>query len=232
MIKTPAARGPPEPVAGFSFSSIIRHQRQISTSETRKIMSDRMPGFMPRHVFLFSGHMIDHPDRRESRFPADKEEIAARSIAEKLDELGAGPDDLALCGGACGGDLLFARACLDRGMQLTLHLPFTVPVTLTESVTFAGPRWPELFYAVINHPNTSTRLMPEELGLDPSDRNPYERNNLWMLETALAWGLEKVICLCLWNGKSGDGPGGTKHLHDTVREHSGQVHVLNTTQLW
>ena len=68
----------------------------------------------PRQVFLFSGHMIDAPDRKDPRFPSDKEPIAATAIAAKLDALGAGPDDLAFCGGACGGDLLFAEACLAR----------------------------------------------------------------------------------------------------------------------
>jgi hypothetical protein len=36
----------------------------------------------PRLVFLFSGHMIDAPDRVEPRFPADNEHIAAKAIAE------------------------------------------------------------------------------------------------------------------------------------------------------
>lgn len=35
-----------------------------------------------------------------------------------------------------------------------------------------------------------------------------------------------------WNRKEGDGPGGTKHMHDTVLQHSGQVYVLDTTMLW
>ena len=34
----------------------------------------------PRKVLLFSGHMIDGPNRKESRFPADKEPIAAKAI--------------------------------------------------------------------------------------------------------------------------------------------------------
>src|SRR5262245_22211836 len=58
----------------------------------------------PRQVILFSGHMVDAPDRPTPRFPADKEPIAARRIAGALAELGAGPDDLALCQAAAGGD--------------------------------------------------------------------------------------------------------------------------------
>lgn len=66
--------------------------------------------FQPRFVFLSSGHMIDEPGRKEPRFPADMEKIALQAISSKLDELGAGQKDLALCGGACGGNLLFAES--------------------------------------------------------------------------------------------------------------------------
>ena len=62
--------------------------------------------------------MVDSPDRTEKRFPNDKKyiDIAVNAIAAKLDELGANKYDLALCGGACGGDLLFAESCLERDL--------------------------------------------------------------------------------------------------------------------
>jgi hypothetical protein len=49
----------------------------------------------PRQVLLFSGHMVDAPDRKTPRFPADKEAAAAQSIGGALERLGAGPEDLA-----------------------------------------------------------------------------------------------------------------------------------------
>jgi hypothetical protein len=64
----------------------------------------------PKKVLLFSGHMIDAPDRPTPRFPPEKEPVAAVAIANTIVEIGAGPGDLAICGGACGGDLLFAEA--------------------------------------------------------------------------------------------------------------------------
>lgn len=186
----------------------------------------------PRLVFLFSGHMIDAPSRAEPRFPADKEKIAAEAITMKIDELGAGAEDLALCGGACGGDLLFAEACLERSLHLEMFIPFDEPTFLRESVTFAGDVWRERFFKVKEHPKTRVLIMPEELGPLPKGANPYARNNLWQLYTTLAAGPDKVRFICLWNRKEGDGPGGTKHLHDTVLKHSGQVYVLDTTRLW
>ena len=118
----------------------------------------------PGQVFLFSGHMIDAPDRKEPRFPADKEAVAAKAIAEKLDALGAGPQDLALCGGACGGDLLFAEACLARGLKLELRIPFDEPTFIQKSVAFAPGNWTDRFYQVKGNPNTRLLVMPDELG--------------------------------------------------------------------
>ena len=188
--------------------------------------------WQPRRVFLFSGHMIDAPDRPTVRFPPDKEPIAAAAIAKKLDELGAGPEDLALCSGACGGDLLFAEACLQRGIRLRVRIPFEIPEFLQRSVSFAGERWRDRFYAMKDNPLTTLLIMPQELGPTPDKANPYVRSNLWQLYNALAWGPEKVHFICLWNRQGGDGPGGTQHLHDEVNKRTGQVHVLDTNILF
>src|SRR5262245_9142286 len=74
----------------------------------------------PNTVALFSGHMIDAPDRKIPRFPPDKEPAAAAAITDTLSKIGVIPGDLAICGGACGGDLLFAEACLARDMRLEI----------------------------------------------------------------------------------------------------------------
>ena len=186
----------------------------------------------PRKVILFSGHMIDAPGRPEPRFPPEKEDKAAEAIASTLDEFGIGEEDLALCGGACGGDLLFAEACLQRGLRLEVRIPFDEPSFLRESVSFAGDRWRDRFYRVKAHPNTVLFAMPEELNAPPKGVNSHARNNLWQLYSALAWGSDKVRFICLWNRKGGDGPGGTKHMDEAVLKHSGQAHVLDTTTLW
>ncbi len=186
----------------------------------------------PKQVFLFSGHMVDAPGRPEPRFPADKEKVAVEAIATKLDELGAGSDDLAICGGACGGDILFAEACLARGVRLEVRLPFDEPIFLQNSVTFAGDHWMERYYQMKSNAKSRLFLMPDELGPFPKGINPYARNNLWQLYSALAWGPEKVRFVCLWNRKGGDGPGGTQHMYETVKKHAGRVYVLDTSVLW
>jgi tetratricopeptide (TPR) repeat protein len=185
----------------------------------------------PRYVFLFSGHMIDAPGRKEPRFPPHKEPIAAKAISEQLDALGAGPEDVAFCGGTCGGDLLFAEACLKCGLRLEMRIPLNEPLFVSESVTFAEPSWGQRYYQVKAHPLTRVWFMPDELGPTPEGMNPFARNNLWQLYSALAWGSERTHFLCLWNRESGDGPGGTQHMHSIISQHTGRVYVIDINDL-
>lgn len=180
----------------------------------------------PKNVFLFSGHMIDAPGSKP-RFPKEKESAAAVEIEARLAEFGAGPKDIGLCGGACGGDLLFAEACLKRGMQLQVRIPLDEPAFLKNSVLFAPGNWGARFERVKNNPITTLYEMPQELGPTPAKGNAYERNNLWQLCTALSMGQEKIRFICLWDRKEGYGPGGTKHMHDEVLKRSGQVRVID-----
>jgi hypothetical protein len=186
----------------------------------------------PRKVVLFSGHMIDAPGRDKPRFPASKEPVAAEAIAELLDSagIGAGAGDLAICGGACGGDLLFAEAALARGTALELYIPFDEPAFLAESVDFADADWRARFLAA--KARATLHVAPDELGPLVHGDNPYERNNMWMLDAAVRFGPDKLVFICLWNGKGGDGPGGAKHLMDEAARRTSRVYWLDTTKLW
>jgi len=214
---------------GFRPDEVAAAEAVFEAELTKVPSSEQL---IPNRVFLFSGHMIDREARAEPRFPAEKEAIAASAISSKLDELGASAGDLAFCGGACGGDLIFARACLDRGVGLRVRIPFTEPMFLNESVRFAGEYWVRKYYEVKQDSRSTVLEMPEVLGPLPKGADPYARNNLWQLYAALAWGGQKLHFICLWNRKAGDGPGGTKQMYDTVVQHLGQVHVLDTTKLW
>jgi hypothetical protein len=184
----------------------------------------------PRKVALFSGHMIDAPDRPKPRFPADKEPIAARAIAGALADLDVGPRDLCICGGACGGDLLFAEAALARSARLELYIPFDEAAFLEKSVDFAGGDWRARFFAAKAH--AALHVLPLEKGPTPAEEDPYERNNIWMLEAASRFGPDKVELICLWNGERGDGPGGAQHMMEEVEKAGGRAHWLDTRKLW
>ena len=184
----------------------------------------------PNGVVLFSGHMIDARDRKAPRFPPDKEPVAAAAIAKTLAEIGVTPGDLAICGGACGGDLLFAEACLAREMTVELYIPFDEPTFLANSVDFADAGWHDRYLAVKSR--AALHVMPDELGPPPQGGNPYERNNRWMLESAARFGGSKIAFVALWNGEGGDGPGGTQHFMDEARRKTERIYWLDTRKLW
>ncbi len=184
----------------------------------------------PRKVVLFSGHMIDAPGREKPRFPADKESIASRAIAGALADLHMGSDDLGVCGGACGGDLLFAEAVLGRSALVEIYIPFEESNFLETSVDFADKDWRERFFAA--KARSALHIAPHELGPLNEGQDPYERNNRWILDAAVRFGADKVDFVCLWNGEGGDGPGGAQHMMEEVRQRGGRIRWLDTRTLW
>jgi hypothetical protein len=174
----------------------------------------------PKRVVLFSGHMLDHPDIRgfgkakPERFPASKADAARAALSAQLDAMGVGAGDVGLCGGACGGDILFAEACLARGMRLHVFIPESESKFLHNSVSFAGAGWEERFFAIVHRPEVEYRVQPAAAGDAPPNSNIYDRNNRWLACTAIAFGLDRLRVLCLWDRQPGGGPGGTA---DTVK---------------
>jgi len=185
----------------------------------------------PRKIILFSGHMIDKPGRKPPRFPPEMEPAVVDEIEKILNTWDIGEHDLALCGGACGGDLIFAELCLKRGARLEIRIPFSESEFLDQSVNFAGHQWTKRFYKVKENPNAKLLIMSDDLKSLPENLNPYASNNLWQLERAFSYDSEKVNLLCLWDKKPGDGPGGTEHMYNEVTERGGKVFIIDTTKL-
>jgi tetratricopeptide (TPR) repeat protein len=190
--------------------------------------------WQPRHLLLFSGHMIDAPNRASPRFPRSKASAAGERIAQALQRLGAGPEDLALTQGACGGDLLFTEACLSLGVKVQWLQPFDEPEFMQRSVVCSGDDWRHRYFAAKSGLAGPIRTAPQALGEHPRNLGSgyaYERCNLWLLFTALAHGIEKVRFICLWNGAGGDGPGGTAHMFKEVQRRTGKVDWIDTREL-
>jgi hypothetical protein len=84
---------------------------------------------------------------------------------------------------------------------------------LAESVAPAGPDWVRRFNAMVErHSPESIRIMGKTNGLlEGENGNIWLRANLWMIEVAVELAPERSL-LALWDGKAGDGPGGTDHL--------------------
>lgn len=188
-------------------------------------------------VLVFTGHMIDAPGRAVPRFPPDKEGIARQAIkaaiaAERAKTTGR---VLGIAGGACGGDILFHELCTEMDIETWLLLALPPERYTVSSVQDAGPQWVERFRALCERIKPRILADSKELPRWLRARKDYtlwERNNLWTLHNALAFGGSKVSLIALWNGDSGDGPGGTKDMVDKARARGAVVNILDTRQLF
>ncbi len=166
-------------------------------------------------VILFAGHRVDAPGRSTPRFPASRVEAVRQAIARLVAherEEAAGPV-IGMAGGASGGDLLFHEVCAEAGSPSTVMLAVPPEQYLVESVKDSGPEWVERFWqlcrASVPVVFGESRDVPAWLS-SIRGYTIWQRNNLWMLATALARDDSDVSLVLLWDGKaSGDGPGGT-----------------------
>ena len=102
--------------------------------------------YKPDSVVVFTGHMIDQPDRPTKRFPDEITRQVASRIAEILDKISAG---IGYCSVACGADILFVEEMLKRKAEVNLFLPYNMHDFLKTSVDFAGPAWRERFDKIV-----------------------------------------------------------------------------------
>ena len=141
-----------------------------------------------------------------------------------------------IAGGASGGDLLFHEVCAELGIETQLYLAIPPAQYIVESVEVPGqPEWIDRFRAVESRCRTRILSQGKELPRWLRGRQDYsiwQRNNLWTLHNALAYGGKNVTLIALWNGKAGDGPGGTKDMVDQARARGAKVIVLDTNALF
>ena len=180
-------------------------------------------------AIVFTGHRIDAPGRSEPRFPARAEAAVKGAIRAAVLELRR-QSTVGIAGGASGGDLLFHEVCAELGIATLLRLALPVDEYLRASVSEAGESWVRRFEALVERggPNNIRVLAATATTLiESQDVEPgvWERANLWMLEEARSLAQERTL-LALWDGKGGDGPGGTEHLVRSAPAYGVQVAPL------
>jgi hypothetical protein len=190
------------------------------------------PRSIPRtaRTILFTGHRIDRPGRPEPRFPADREGAARQAIeaAVRAERDAAAGEVMGIAGGASGGDILFHEVCQALSVPTTLFLLFPHDAYVSASVQEAGPGWVERFRRL-------ARALPTRVLQDSAEGSSdtlWDRNNLWMLEHAVAHGGANATLIALWDGGPGDGPGGTQHLVEAARQRGVRVIILGTREIF
>jgi hypothetical protein len=173
-----------------------------------------------RRIVVFSGHLIDAPGRPQPRFPAESEakaaELIAAAVADEKALAGDRPIE-GIAGGGSGGDILFHEACAAHGIPTSLLLALPRDQFAVASVQSAGPDWMERFRALCDTLDVKVLAQSAELPdwlSGHADYSIWERNNRWLLHSALSRADADVTLIVLWDGRGGDGPGGT---HDMVK---------------
>ena len=168
--------------------------------------------FMLPRIGLFTGHMLDRPDRPAPRFPGALEETVRDKIEACLErqDVQVGYSSL-----ACGGDMLFAESVLKRGGEVHIFLPFDIEMFIKYSVRLVPQEGlVERFHHILDSA-ASVRIL-NEMG-DPDDGAGYDFCNRVIAGAAILksqfLGMD-IAPILLWDGKRGDGGGGTESVRN------------------
>ncbi len=180
-----------------------------------------------KHCILFTGHMIDAKDRTHARFPAGKENIVRKEIQKCLIKIKEKfPAVTGIAGGACGGDILFHELCLEMNFHSEMYLASTIEEFKKKSVSFAGKNWDERFDKLTHQ--LPVHILPISSGIE---KNVWEQANAWMLKSALKDGGEHMALIALWDGKAGDGSGGTEHMVNIAKQEKAIVEIIDINKI-
>jgi hypothetical protein len=180
---------------------------------------------------LFTGHMVDLPDRTTPRFPSAFVAAARGEIAGHVRQH-VGTRNVELTKGfaslARGGDILFHEICRSIGIDTVIVLPFSPKEFLAASVDgLDSGDWPRHFHRLWEATAPDARF---DLGLPKSDA-AYSACNKELLKLSQAHG--DVQMIALWDGSGGDDIGGTGHFVRYVKEVSGrQPGIINPKKLF
>src|SRR5438874_8780902 len=126
-----------------------------STRKQARVLSRQLYGhadafdqcFPIPKLVVFSGHMIDAPDRLTPRFPPAKESEIKELLEKKLAAMNAG---IGFASAASGSDILFLEAMLARGGTIHLVLPWPAEEFVKTSVDIVREeKWVERFHRVL-----------------------------------------------------------------------------------
>ena len=182
-----------------------------------------------RHPILFTGHMIDNAKREQPRFPKDKEKPVTDEMMKQLSEVFATTKNslIGIASGACGGDIIFHELCERAGIPSEIFLPLPIEEFKKESVSFAGTDWEARFHRLIK--KLPVHLLPAEKS--NSSVNVWAATNEWMIESAQKINSNEMTLLALWDGKGGDGEGGTEHMINMAKKKGAKINIIRINEI-
>jgi class 3 adenylate cyclase len=180
-------------------------------------------------VVVFSGHMIDRPDREVPRFQPHVEQRIKSAISVRLELLNAG---FGYASAACGSDILFHEAMLERNGECHVVLPYEKQFFVEDSVDIAGDsHWVARYDTIMAR---AARVLESSKRSQICGRVSYMFANLMLhgLASVHANQLEtKLLPLAVWDGQAGDGPDGTAGTVERWRSLGLEVEIIDLREL-
>jgi class 3 adenylate cyclase len=193
-----------------------RHAYIVSSYQQVNLLKDNgfpVPDMLlnvlkPPTVVIFTGHMVDTPDRSEPRFPPQLEAAVRLEIDRYLDDMDA---RIGYCSAACGSDLVFIEAMQDRDAEVNIVLPFDIEDFLETSLHHGGPHWVARFRRAVKLA-TSVKYVTEERYLQDDVLFDFAGRILQGYALLRAKTLEtSPYLLTVWDGNNTHLVGGTAH---------------------
>ncbi len=179
-------------------------------------------------VVVFSGHMIDRPDRATPRFPPELEDSVRAAIRERLKPVNPG---FGFASAACGSDILFLEALLEMGADAHIVLPYNAERFLKDSVEIIpGGNWRARYESILE--KATEVLTASEQRIDDGEIS-HEYTNLMLLGLASTRARQlgaELVPLAVWDGKDG-GLGGTASSVERWRSLGLQIEVIDLAKL-
>ena len=209
------------------ISSTRKQALQIATKyNDDKILQDIKDAFPTLGIIACSGHVIDQPGA-DPRFPPEAEMIAKNEIVRVLEEINAS------CGyssAACGTDIIFLEAMIERGAETHIFLPFSKKDFIETSVRRAGGNWVSRFERVLDHASSVHYVTKEGYH---GDNDLFSFCNDVLLGFALMRGRgldEDTNLMVLWDGKPGS-KGGTGETVKLWRENFNEPIIIDAMKV-
>ncbi|MEM0979905.1 MAG: TRAFs-binding domain-containing protein [Cyanobacteria bacterium P01_H01_bin.58] len=181
-------------------------------------------------VAVFCGHMVDTPGRPTPRFPPYLETAVYEAIRDRLERNNI---RFGYASAACGADILFLEAVLALKGEIHVVLPYDQQQFLQDSIAIVpNGNWRQRFDAVIEQ---ATELIIASQHKVASENEVFYEYSYRMLH-----GLAKVrstqlntelMPLTVWNGKPGDGFGGTSSAVHYWQQWSEAVEIIDLEAL-
>ncbi len=161
-------------------------------------------------VAVFSGHMIDRPDRKTPRFPAYTEDQVRMELAAIIQKQNI---HIAYVSCACGGDIIFIEEMLKNGGECFILPPLPLEQTIKNSVDIIpGADWKARLENILQHKNTVLLDAEcDEIG-EESDSVVYDFANRFLLGAAVMKARDlhfPLYGISVWNLEKSGLPGGT-----------------------